>query len=47
MKHLIHTIMLMLGLMLPATALAYDLEADGIYYNINGQNATVTSGPIY
>ena len=47
MKHLIHTIMLMLGLMLPTTALAYDLEADGIYYNINGQNATVTSGPIY
>ena len=36
-------IILLLALLLPATAAAYDFEVDGIYYNINGNNATVTS----
>ena len=45
MKSLIKTTLLLLALlMLPATAVAYDFEVDGIYYNINGNEATVTSG---
>ena len=32
----------MLTLLLPATVNAYDFEVDGIYYNINGNEATVT-----
>lgn len=35
-------LLLMLALMLPATAAAYDFEVDGIYYNINGNEVTVT-----
>lgn len=31
-------------LLLPVTGIAYDFEQDGIYYNINGNNAIVTSG---
>ena len=42
MKHLIHTIMLMLTL----TAAAQDFEVDGIYYNIKGDSAIVTTGAI-
>ena len=34
--------MLLLAVMLPALASAHDIEVDGIYYNVNGNNATVT-----
>ena len=36
--------LMFLLLLLPVTGIAYDFEQDGIYYNINGNNATVTSG---
>ena len=42
MKHLYKLSLLLLALLLPATVLAYDFEVDGIYYNINGTEATVT-----
>ena len=35
-------LLLLLALLLPATAAAHDFEVDGIYYNINGNEATVT-----
>ena len=41
MKHFFQFSLLLLAL-LPATATAHDLEVDGIYYNINGNEATVT-----
>ena len=44
MKHLFRFSLLLLALILPATALAYDFEVDGIYYDINGNEATVTYG---
>ena len=44
MKNLITSALLLLALLLPATATAHDFEVDGIYYNINGTNATVTFG---
>ena len=42
MKHLIKLTLVLLALLLPANATAYDFNVDGIYYNINGNNATVT-----
>ena len=42
MKHNIKTILLLLTLALSFTVNAYDFEVDGIYYNINGNEATVT-----
>jgi len=42
MKRIINLSLLLLALLLPATATAYDFKVDGIYYNINGNNATVT-----
>ena len=42
MKHLFRFSLLVLALLLPATALAHDFEVDGIYYKINGTEATVT-----
>ena len=42
MKHIFKFSLLLLALLLPATALAHDFEVDGIYYNINGNEATVT-----
>lgn len=42
MKKIINLSLLLLALLLPATATAYDFEVDGIYYNINGNNASVT-----
>ncbi|MBQ6079802.1 MAG: leucine-rich repeat protein [Muribaculaceae bacterium] len=39
------TLLLLLGILLPSTAAAYDFEVDGIYYNINGNEAEVTIGP--
>ena len=38
MKHLFKFSLLLL----PTTALAYDFEVDGIYYDINGNEVTVT-----
>ena len=38
MKHLISSAILLLALLLPATAAAYDFEVDGIYYNVTGTN---------
>ena len=42
MKNLIKSALLLLALLLPATATAYDFEVDGIYYDINGNEAIVT-----
>lgn len=43
MKQLLRFSFLLLAILLPAiTALAHDFEVDGIYYNINGSDATVT-----
>ena len=44
MKNFITSTLLLLALLLPATATAYDFEVEGIYYNINGNEATVTRG---
>ena len=38
MKHFISTTLLLLAILLPATANAYDFEVDGIYYNITSSN---------
>ena len=45
MKHLFSLSLLLLALLLPATASAHYLYVDGIYYYINGNEATVTSSP--
>ncbi len=42
MKQFIKTTILLLAILLPALATAHDFEVDGIYYNINGNEATVT-----
>ena len=42
MKNLLKLTLLMLALLLPATANAYDFEVDGIYYNITDGHACVT-----
>ena len=42
MKQLLKLSLLLLALLLPTTATAYDFEVDGIYYNISGNEATVT-----
>ena len=42
MRHFLTSILLLLTILLPATAMAHDFEVDGIYYNINGNNAEVT-----
>ena len=42
MKQCLSFAVLLLALLLPATATAHDFEVDGIYYKINGTNATVT-----
>ena len=42
MKLLFRFSLLMLALLLPATASAFRFEADGIYYNTNGEYVTVT-----
>jgi len=47
MRSLITSTLLLLALLLPATAAyAYDFEVDGIYYNINGNEVTVTKKSI-
>ena len=45
MKNFIRTTLLLLALLLPGAADAYDFVVDGIYYNINGNNVTVASSP--
>ena len=42
MKNIIISSILVLALLLPALATAHDFEVDSIYYNINGNEATVT-----
>ena len=42
MKQFFRFSLLLLALLLPALATAHDFEVDGIYYNINGNEATVT-----
>ena len=42
MKNFIRTTLLLLALLLPGAADAYDFVVDGIYYNINGNNVTVS-----
>ena len=42
MKNIITSTILVLALLLPALATAADFMVDGIYYNINGNEATVT-----
>ena len=42
MRQFIKITLLLLALLLPATATAHDFEVDGIYYNINGNEAEVT-----
>jgi hypothetical protein len=44
MKRSIKLIILLLALYLPKMALAYDFIVDGIYYDIDGDNAIVTYG---
>ena len=42
MKQLLKLTLLLLALLLPATATAHDFEVDGIYYKINGNEVAVT-----
>lgn len=42
MKHLIKTVILALATLLPTIVTAHNFEVDGIYYNIKGNEATVT-----
>ena len=42
MRQFLRFFMMLLVLLLSATATAHDFEVDGIYYNINGNEATVT-----
>ncbi len=42
MKKIIKLTLLLLAFLLPATAVAHDFEVNGIYYNIDGNNAIVT-----
>ena len=45
MKHILRFSFLLLALLLPNTAAAYDFEVDGIYYNINDNEVTVAISP--
>lgn len=38
MESLIKSALLLLAMIVPATAVAYDSEVDGIYYNSNGSS---------
>ena len=42
MKNLLTFTLSLLALLLPSTATAHDFEVGGIYYNVNGNEATVT-----
>ncbi len=41
-KFILKSLLLIAGLLVSTNASAYDFEVDGIYYNIDGTNATVT-----
>ncbi len=47
MKQLFRFSLLLLAILLPALATAHNFEVDGIYYNINGNEATVTFKGLY
>jgi len=47
MKTFISSTLLLLAVLLPATVAAYDLEVDGICYDVNGSEATVTYREMY
>ena len=47
MKQILKLSLLLLALLLPATATAHDFEVDGIYYNINGNEVLVTCKGAY
>ena len=47
MKQLLRFSILLLAILMPALATAYDFEVDGIFYNINGNEATVTYNGLY
>lgn len=47
MKQLLRFSILLLAILLPTLAMAYDFEVDGIFYNINGNEATVTYNGLY
>ena len=47
MKQLLRFSILLLAILLPTLAMAYDFEVDGIFYNINGNEATVTYKGLY
>ena len=42
MKQFFRFSILLLALLLPAAAVAHNFEVDGIYYNFNGNEVTVT-----
>ena len=44
MKNLFKLTLLVLAILLPSTATAYDFEVDGIYYTTNGNEAIVADG---
>lgn len=45
MKNVFFPILLLLALMLPANALAYDFAVDGLYYTLNGNEVSVARSP--
>ena len=47
MKQFFRFSIMLLALLLPALATAHDFEVDGIYYNINGNEAAVTCKGLY
>ena len=47
MKQFFRFSIMLLALLLPALASAHDFEVDGIYYNINGNEAAVTCKGLY
>ncbi len=47
MKQLLRFSILLLAIVMPTLAMAYDFEVDGIFYNINGNEATVTYNDLY
>ena len=42
MKQFIKTTLTLIAILLTATAMAHDIEVDGIFYNLNVNEATVT-----
>ena len=42
MKHLLLTLLVLFAALMPSSMAAYDFQVDGIYYEINGNEVTVT-----